>query len=107
MDPLKTKIIESFSNDVKKILKKNLIAEYLFGSYAKNRQQADSDIDILIVIKDFSPNIQRKMSNLASDYSLQYGIYISPILKDWAIWQKNQQHDTLFYNEVTQHGILL
>ena len=107
MDSSKAKIIQSFSKDVKKALKENLIAEYLFGSYTKNMQTADSDIDILIVIKEFSPKLQRTVSSLASDYSLKYGIYISPILKDWNVWEKNQQHNTLFYNEISKHGILL
>lgn len=33
-----------------------LISAYLFGSYAKNKQQSDSDIDVALVIENLSDN---------------------------------------------------
>lgn len=33
-----------------------LISAYLFGSYAKNKQQSDSDIDVALVIDNLSDN---------------------------------------------------
>lgn len=100
-------IIQGFARDSKHILKENVIAEYLFGSYATNTYTPLSDIDILIVVNSFTPEIRRQMSGLASDYSLEYDVYISPIIKDYQVWNKNKQYYTLFYQEVTQHGILL
>ena len=100
-------IIKGFARDSKHILKENVIAEYLFGSYATNTYTPLSDIDILIVVNSFTPEIRRQMSGLASDYSLEYDVYISPIIKDYQVWNKNKQYYTLFYQEITQHGILL
>lgn len=101
------RVIQRFAGDSKHILKKNLIAEYLFGSYATNTYTPVSDIDILIVVNRFTPEIRRQMSGLASEYSLEYDVYISPIIKDNQVWNKNKQYQTLFYQEVTQHGIQL
>ncbi len=102
-----SRIIRQFAVDSKQILQENVIAEYLFGSYATNTFRPLSDIDILILVDAFTPEIRRQMSGLASDYSLQFGVCISPIIKDSKVWNKNMQFHTLFYQEVTQHGIQL
>jgi predicted nucleotidyltransferase len=91
----------------KQILQENVIAEYLFGSYATDTYSPLSDIDILIIVNTFTPEIRRQMSGLASEYSLEYDVYISPIIKDNQVWNKNKEYHTLFYQEVTQHGIRL
>ncbi len=100
-------MIQQFANETKQLLQENIMAEYLFGSYATNTQTPLSDIDILIIVKHFTPDLQRQMSGLASDYSLEHDMYISPILQDREVWAKNQDCQTLFYQEVMQHGIPL
>ena len=75
-------IIQQFADETKQLLQENIMAEYLFGSYATNTQSPLSDIDILIIVKHFTPALQRQVSGLASDYSLEYDLYISPILQD-------------------------
>jgi uncharacterized protein len=100
-------IIRRFVKDARQILHENVIAEYLIGSYATNTYTPLSDIDILIVVNTFTPEIRRKMSGLASEYSLEYDVIISSIIKDSRVWNKNKQYHTLFYQEVTEHGIRL
>jgi len=107
LSPQLAKIIQQFADESKQLLQENVIAEYLFGSYAKNTSTPLSDIDILILVKHFTPELQRELSGLASEYSLEYDVYISPIVKDLAVWQKNQAYHTLFYQEVSQYGIPL
>ncbi|NIA31846.1 MAG: hypothetical protein GWP06_18295 [Actinobacteria bacterium] len=100
-------IIQQFAGDTKQLLHENVLKEYLFGSYATNTQTLFSDIDILIIVEHLTSAIQRQISGLASDYSLEYDIYISPILQDINTWEKNKKYHTLFYQEVMQHGIPL
>lgn len=100
-------IIKDFSADTKKILRDNLIAEYLFGSTARNDANEFSDIDILIIVKQFNYRIRRELSRLASEYSINRGVFISPIIKDAGVWDKNKVHHTLFYQEIQRDGIRL
>ena len=101
-------IIYNFTKDANFILQDNKVIEkYLFGSYARNTHTSESDIDILIVIENYNTELQSKLSELASDYSLQYEIYISPILKGLELWEKNKQYNTLLYQEIIQDGIKL
>jgi len=102
-----SKIISNFTREAHYILKDNVIEKYLFGSYARNTYTPESDIDILIIINNYKTELQYKLSELASDYSIQYGVCISPILKDFELWKKNKQYNTLFYQEITEDGIKL
>ena len=107
MDSRISNIIQDFVSDSQKILKENLIAEYLFGSYARNEQTELSDIDILVIVRNYNWQMSEELSSLSSDYSLDYGVIISPVLTDIAIWKKNKKHNTLFYKEVKGQGVKL
>lgn len=107
IQPHIAQMIRRFANDTKQLLHENMIAEYLFGSYATHTETPLSDIDILIIVKDVTPELQWQMGGLASDYSLQYDQCISPLLQDIQVWEKNQHYQTLFYQEVMQHGVRL
>ncbi len=98
-------IIRKFAQDAKSLLHENLVAKYLFGSYAKETHTSLSDIDMLFLVQTLTPEIRHALSGLASDYSLTYDIYISPIIKDQHVWQQNKRYNTLFYQEIMQHGV--
>lgn len=100
-------IIKNFIRDTQAILKENLVAGYLFGSYARNEQTPESDIDILFIVKEFNSKIRNEMSSLSADYSIDKDVIISPILKDIQVWQRNQKYKTVFYNDIIKDGIKL
>ncbi|GAK58635.1 putative nucleotidyltransferase domain protein [Candidatus Vecturithrix granuli] len=100
-------IIKDFAKETKEILQDNLVAEYLFGSCARNEQPELSDIDILIIVKHFDSEIRGKLSDLSSEYSVEKNILLSSVIKDIQIWEKNRKYNTLFYQEVTRDGIKL
>jgi len=107
IEPGISQIILNFANDSKQLLKDNVLAEYLFGSYAKQTQTSLSDIDILIIVMRTTPDLQWQMGGLASEYSLKYQVCFSPILQDIQVWHKHEYYHTLFYQEVTKYGIRL
>lgn len=100
-------IIHRFANESKQILKDNIIEEYLFGSYTTNTYTPHSDIDILILVNTLTPQVRRQISGLASDYMLEYDVFISPIIKEHQIWDKNKIYNSLLYQHVIQYGIQL
>ena len=100
-------IIKKFSDDTQQMLRDNLVAEYLFGSLARNETSEYSDIDILIIVKQLDHQIRKRLSELSSEYCVNHGVYISPIVKDTKIWEKNKTHKTLFYEEIERDGVRL
>ncbi len=106
MDDRTLNIIKSFAQDSKKILaEKNVVAQYLFGSYARNEQNKESDVDVCIIVKNLNYNLRRKISELSSDYSLEKNIIISAIIKDIKTWKKNKKYNSQFYREIKRDGI--
>ena len=100
-------IIKQFADETRRILQENVLEEYLFGSFAKDTQTPESDIDILIIVRSFSPEMQYRISELASDYSLNHDVLISPIVRDVNSWEMHKNYNTLFYQEIENSGIRL
>jgi len=100
-------IIDNFAHESRISLQGNVVGEYLFGSYATNTQTPLSDVDILIIVKSLTPDMQFRVSGLASEYALRYDICFSPILTDTCTWGKNKKFNTLFYQEIIRNGIRL
>ncbi|MFW5850791.1 MAG: nucleotidyltransferase domain-containing protein [Bacteroidota bacterium] len=71
MDKRINSTIKKFVNSVAENTP-GLVSAYLFGSYAKNKQTEDSDIDIALVIENLSENerfdVQIQLMMLASKF---------------------------------------
>ncbi len=77
---------------------------YLFGSYAHQEQDAESDLDILIVLNDidsYSAEIERT-SEMISQLSLKSGITISRTFVREAEWKS---YDSPLLRNVREEGI--
>ncbi|MDE5088224.1 MAG: nucleotidyltransferase domain-containing protein [Trichodesmium sp. St16_bin2-tuft] len=76
----------------------------LFGSQARGDARPDSDIDLLIVLKnsfDYSQESDR-ISYLIADICLEYTVVISCV---FATLQKYQEYDGGLFRNIRQEGI--
>ena len=71
------KIINEFVEKSLKSHKKQIERIILFGSFARGDQGKDSDIDILVVVKDDRYSMLRRLSAISFDLMLKYKEYIS------------------------------
>ena len=101
-----THLIRELKETLWRIYGENLRGLYLYGSYVRRREDAESDVDVAIVLKDFRDyweEVQRT-GQVISDLSLKYDISISPIRireTDWI------QEDSPFLNNVRKECIPL
>ena len=74
------------------IYRDHLRGVYLFGSYARGEEDAESDVDVLVVLKDFDrygAEVERT-AELGATLSLKYGVSISKVFvreRDWRMGQ--------------------
>jgi predicted nucleotidyltransferase len=65
---------------------------YLFGSYARDEEDTESDLDVLIVLDSFdhyAAEVERT-GFLVSGLSLHYGVSISRVLISQADWAQRR-----------------
>ena len=100
--------IREIINEHKSILEKKFYLSnfLLFGSYAKNEQTADSDIDLLLLLDKDVITLEDRMALTAPlyDIELQTGIQINPFIESMRKWGKRF---TPFYENVMKEGVVL
>lgn len=100
-------ILLIFSKQLKEIYKDKLINIILFGSHAKGTAKEDSDIDILIILKDREINIGNeieKTSKVTFDLSLKYDKIISRLFMSEDYFNT---YDSALIRNIRQEGIII
>ena len=75
------KILSQVAKTYKLVYGNNLIDVYLYGSYARNNQQQDSDIDIVGIVDGERIDLQNKLNDVwdvVMDLNIEQDILISP-----------------------------
>ena len=79
----------------------------LFGSKPRGESRLYSDIDILIVLTTSTWEIKRKISELAAQENIKYGVLISTIRYDEKLWNDPKVLASPFGSAVRAEGISL
>jgi predicted nucleotidyltransferase len=85
-------LLEKLKSGLKQIYGEQFKQAYLFGSYARGDYDADSDIDILIVLSDFEKYGAElnRTSELIGNLSLEYGTTVSIVFTRLREWQMDK-----------------
>lgn len=79
----------------------------LFGSRARGEAQADSDMDVLVVLSSAGPEVRREVRGLAVEVWLEHDIYLSTRIWSQEHWQELGELQTLLYQNIQRDGINL
>ncbi len=96
MKELKEGLVEIYGDRLK--------AVYLYGSYARGDAKTDSDLDVMIVLRNYrsyGKEIDRT-GKLASSLSLEYGISISRVVTKEMQWKVS---DTPLLRNIRMDGV--
>jgi predicted nucleotidyltransferase len=80
---------------------------YAFGSRARGDHDAWSDFDVLVVVRDRSPEIESGVIGIIVDEELEAGLNFTPVIKDVTAFELEKRHHTPFYENVTREGVLV
>ncbi len=100
-------ITKELVNGLKEIFNDNLVSIILYGSVAKGTENAESDVDIAIILKnEKSQHVQDKLIDFTLDLDLKYDKVFSVIDIDYDEYIKWE--DVLpFYKNVKKDGVVL
>ncbi|MEB3150796.1 MAG: nucleotidyltransferase domain-containing protein [Sphaerospermopsis sp.] len=100
------KILEKVKAFLQKTYQDNLDKVILFGSRARGDHHADSDLDILIVLKEpfnYSQEVE-KTSIFISELSLEFDLVISRVFAETKDFNSK---NTPFFLNVRKEGVIL
>ena len=99
--------LEEFLRKTRAALGNNLLEVKLFGSKATGKDQPDSDIDVLVVVKKNGVEIEDRVRDIAFDVNLKHDVYISPRVIARAIISDPVWSITPFLRAVAKEGVPL
>jgi predicted nucleotidyltransferase len=90
--PLKIrKLMKEFKEGLVRIYGDRLKGVYLYGSYARGDYRQGSDVDVMILLKDYESywNELERSTELASDVSLEYDVTVSRLIIKEIQWKQS------------------
>ncbi|MBI1794646.1 MAG: nucleotidyltransferase domain-containing protein [Chloroflexi bacterium] len=98
------KLMKELKEGLVRIYGDRLKAVYLYGSYARGEAQSDSDIDVMIVLKNYQSYGKEidRTGELVSGLSLNYGISISRVIIKEIQWKES---DTSLLRNIRVDGV--
>ena len=97
--------IEEFSRRLAPLLGDKLLRLALFGSKLEGRDTAESDIDLLVLIKDPAAPLRNDILDLAFEVNLKYGVYLSPRIISQSIFDHSVWRLTPFLQRLRQNSV--
>ena len=81
-------LLEELRSGLQSIYGHRLRGLYLFGSYARGDQDSESDVDVLVVLDDFTSYFAevRRAGPLGAELSLKYEVSISKVFMREEAW---------------------
>ena len=94
-----------FVNKLRQRFNGQLLIAFLFGSRARGEANADSDMDVLLVMPSASPEVGKAVRYLAVECWLEHDIYLSTRIWSDAHWRKQGELRTLLYRNIQRDSI--
>jgi predicted nucleotidyltransferase len=79
----------------------------LYGSQARGEADAESDIDLLIVVRHDTPTLRQALVDLAWQVQFEYDIVISDIIRSVEQLGRMQARRFPYYQSIEREGVLL
>jgi len=98
------KLMKELKQGLVRIYGERLKAVYLYGSYAGGDYRSGSDVDVMILLKDYRNYWEEisRTSELMSNVSLEYDLLVSRIFMTEEKWKKS---DTPLLRNIHQDGL--
>lgn len=100
------KLLNQFKTELTRIYGDELKAVYLYGSHARGEARSDSDIDVLMILKDDFDYIEmlKRSDDFAASFSLDNDIVIS---RAFVSDKEYKEKKTPFLINIRREGVMV
>ncbi|MFH1890378.1 MAG: nucleotidyltransferase domain-containing protein [Candidatus Kuenenbacteria bacterium] len=99
------KAVKEFKKELNKELGEQIVEIKLFGSKARGNSRKESDIDILVVIKDDSEKNKDKIFDIVQNVLLEYEVLLSPVIFNKEEYDSLNKIPTIFMQNIKFEGV--
>lgn len=97
LDTLRTALLQNYE----------ILDVRLYGSKAKETDAPDSDLDVMIVLEDYSPVVESEIDDLIFEINLKYNCFITALLFSRKELEVGPLTESPIYKKILQEGISL
>ena len=99
--------LQRFKAAIEPLLVDNLISLRLFGSRARGEGTKESDLDVLIVLREKNRALCRRIVAESLEIDLAYDTNLAPTILSVEEYQQNRDCCTPFYHNVERESVSL
>ena len=99
--------LKHFKTVFQSLLGENLISLRLFGSRARREGTDESDLDVLVVLREKNRSICRRIVAEALEIDLAYETNLTPTILSTEEYQQNREYQPPFYRNVERESVPL
>ena len=78
---------------------------YAFGSRVRGDHTGESDLDLLVIVGERTPEVEHAVIDSCVEEELLSGIPFDPVIKDSASFALERRYHSPFYENVSREGI--
>lgn len=101
------KAIREFSSSLHKEIGTDLVEAKVFGSKVRGEDSFESDVDILVLLKQIDQEKREIIANLSFEVGLKYDLFLSTVVYEQDIFYSPLSQETLFYQNIQREGVLI
>ena len=94
-----------FGAELRDTLPHLVVSVHAFGSRVRGDHRGDSDLDVLVVVRERTLEVERSIIDLCVAHEQRSGISFDPVIKDVATFDLERQRHTPFYQNVSAEGL--
>ncbi|MBN1889370.1 MAG: nucleotidyltransferase domain-containing protein [Thermoflexales bacterium] len=97
LDAFITRLCEQYAEQLERVV--------LFGSKARGDADAESDLDVLVVLRDGDWRFRDAVALTAFEPMLEHGVILSPLVVDVTEYSWWQEHNAPIYRHIRTDGV--
>lgn len=107
LTPQEERAVQAFKKRVLDFLGPQVVSFSLFGSRARGEGDEESDVDILVLLKEAPTKTRGHIFEIAADILVEYEIDISPLVMGQKQFEEMKKRERLLPQEIERDGIPL